>query len=494
VRLGRDVFSGLMLSLGSMVVSLAVVPFYIAYLGVEAYGLIGFFAALQGVLAALDLGLSPTVNREVARLDAIGEFGAARDLLRTIEVVYGLLSLVIFALVAAVASLIARDWLQAEHLPMPVVARAVLLMGGIVAARWPTSLYLGVLMGARRLMLANSIMLGGSLLGSLGALAVLAFVSRTIDAFFWWQGAVGLALTVILRVIAWRALGGARGAQFDQPTLKRIWRFSAGMSGVALTAIIFGQLDKVVLSKVVPLREFGYYALATTVASGLYRLITPVFNAIYPRFTAFAARGDELGLAGAYEIASNLFACLYFPASLLLAVSAEPLVRLWTGNAEVTATVAPLVTILTLGSAIHGVMYFPYALQLAHGDARMPLKINLILLVAMVPIIVGFSLRLGVIGGALAWLVLHSLYFPLGTWLTHRRYLVGAARRWASRDIGVPAMLSLTFGLVAWGVTRHLISTWAQLGVGALAAVLALTASFALSQFNRREFRQALVA
>ena len=48
----------------------ALVPLYIRVLGIEAYGLIGFFTTLQAVFALLDLGLSTTLNRETARLSA----------------------------------------------------------------------------------------------------------------------------------------------------------------------------------------------------------------------------------------------------------------------------------------------------------------------------------------------------------------------------------------------------------------------------------------
>ena len=38
---------------------LAFIPLYINYLGIEAYGLIGLFAVLQGWLVLLDLGMTP---------------------------------------------------------------------------------------------------------------------------------------------------------------------------------------------------------------------------------------------------------------------------------------------------------------------------------------------------------------------------------------------------------------------------------------------------
>ena len=47
---------------------IAFVPLYVKVLGVESYGLVGVFAVLQASLMLLDLGLTPTLSREMARL------------------------------------------------------------------------------------------------------------------------------------------------------------------------------------------------------------------------------------------------------------------------------------------------------------------------------------------------------------------------------------------------------------------------------------------
>ena len=74
----------------SGLVHLLLVPFLVRRLGAEGYGLVGLFATLQAVAQVLDLGLSPTVNRELARAAAQGPPGAAsRDLVRTLEWVFG---------------------------------------------------------------------------------------------------------------------------------------------------------------------------------------------------------------------------------------------------------------------------------------------------------------------------------------------------------------------------------------------------------------------
>jgi O-antigen/teichoic acid export membrane protein len=49
---------------------LAFIPLYIRYLGVEAWGLVGFMSMMQAWLTLLDMGLTPTLSREMARFKA----------------------------------------------------------------------------------------------------------------------------------------------------------------------------------------------------------------------------------------------------------------------------------------------------------------------------------------------------------------------------------------------------------------------------------------
>ena len=46
------------------------VPLYLKFLGIEAYGLVGFYSTLLGVLAFADIGSTATFKREIARLSA----------------------------------------------------------------------------------------------------------------------------------------------------------------------------------------------------------------------------------------------------------------------------------------------------------------------------------------------------------------------------------------------------------------------------------------
>lgn len=489
MTLGRNLLAGLTNSVWSALVALAVVPFYLDYLGIEAYGLIGFFVTTQAVLSLLDMGLAPTINREVARCSASGELKEAGKLLHTLAVIYWGMAAAIAMLLLVLAPVIAKYWLQPKQLSAQTITHAVMLMGLVVACRWPIGLYQGALIGAQRLTVSSGINMTMVTVGSIGAVAILAFVSPTIEAFFIWQACVGLVYAVIMRFAAWRIIGKAEQNRFDIEKLKSVWRFTAGMSGIGLTALIFTQMDKVILSKMLGLEEFGHYMLATVVVSSLYVLITPVFNVVYPRFSALVATGDTEKLADLYRMGTRLLVCAIFPIAMVLAVFGYELVLVWTGNPAIAASVAPVIALLAIGSGLHGSMYFPYALQLAYGMTRLPLTINIILMMVFLPLIIYFAMTYGALGGALAWLVLHMMYVLLGTWLTHRRLLKGVGARWLLQDIGIPFVLTLLIGVLGYFAVH---STEYQVHVKLICgSVLALIA-FALSVVTSKQLREAV--
>jgi len=482
----RDLVAALASSIGTALIALAVVPLYLRYLGVEGYGLLGFFTTAQATVQLLDLGLAPTMNREVAR-----DPEAARPLLATLEWIYGGIGLAIAGAIALLAPAIAGRWLHAEQLPPSTVANAIRLMGCDIAARWPGSLYLGVLMGAHRVARASFISVASVAVASGGAVLVLAFGSATVGAFFTWQACVGLGYLLVTRWTAWRALGGGRGLRFDPAALRRIWRFSAGLSGIALSALILTQLDKVVLSRVLSLEAFGRYTLATSVAMALYTLVAPFFNAVYPRFCALVARDDTAQIVELYRNGTRLLGTLLFPAVAALALFGPDLLTAWTRNAALAREVAPIVRFLVLGTAFHGVMNFPYAVQLAYGLTRLPLAINVVLVIVLVPVLLVLTARFGPVGAAMAWFALHTTYLVVGTAVTHRYLLRGLATRWLTTDVAIP--LACAVAVVGAGaratdgapVTARVVAA-AALGLAAVATSLAVSPRLRRALMARR--------
>lgn len=444
----RNLAFGLTSAAWSALVGFAVVPFYLRYLGVEAYGLVGIYSSACVLVSLLDFGLAPAINREVARCKAEHNIRPARELLHTLAIVYWSTAGALAVAAVLGAPLLSRGWLTTTQLPQESIRTSILLIGLVVACRWPQGLYLSALIGAEKMVIVSVIAIAMTSISSVGAVVILAWVAPRIELFFVWQAAVALLHTVILRAVTWRVIGEEPGVRFSTTALKKIWRFSASVGGIAVTALILTQVDKVVLSNLLPLSSFGEYTLATVVVSGVYLIVNPVFNVIYPRFTALVAEAAHSRLADLYRSGTWLLAVALFPLCMTIAVFANDILRVWTGNQQLADSVATVLSLLVVGAALHSVMYFPYALQLAHGYARLPLTINLILLAGAVPLMTLLTWRYGTKGAAAATVLLYAFYLFLGAWMTHRKLLKEIGWAWLLRDVCTPFAISLSIGIV----------------------------------------------
>jgi len=415
-------------------------------MGMESYGLIGFFLMMQGIIQILDLGLSPTMNREMARYSGLPDKAEeARDFVRTIEGAYWAIGAAIGIAVYSAAPFIATHWIKAGNISPLEVRRAVTIMGALTALQWPLTFYQGGLLGLQRQVLLNGITIATATLSGGGALLVLWLVSPTVSAFFTWQIAVSLLQAAATTFALWRCLpGSGHAARFDPGVTRNIWGFAAGMSGITITALVLTQLDKVILSKMLTLKTFGYYILAGVVGNGLSGvLITPMFNTIFPRFSSLVAAGDEKSLLAMYHGSTQVMAVMILPAAAVIAIFSPEIMFLWTGSPEIANNTASIVSILVGGTALNGLMNLPYALQLSHGWTRIGLAINAMFILTIVPAIVFMTMHYGAAGAASVWLGLNGIYMAIGVPLTHRRLLKGEAFRWFTKDVGIPLMGSL---------------------------------------------------
>ncbi len=72
-----------------VIISIAILPIYMKYMGAEAYGLVGFFAMLQGLFSLLDFGLTPTISRQTALYNAGAETALGfRQLFRSLSAIF----------------------------------------------------------------------------------------------------------------------------------------------------------------------------------------------------------------------------------------------------------------------------------------------------------------------------------------------------------------------------------------------------------------------
>lgn len=491
MRLARNMAAGMANSVVVVLINLIALPFYLRFLGTEAYGLIGFYATLQTVLQVLDLGLAPTVSREIAHGTETGQQRRSSSLLRTLGVVYVGVALVIAGLVALAAPWIGANWLQAKSLPDATVTQAVALMGVNLACRWPISLYHGALVGAHRLARSAATSATINILATITTIAVLAWGVRSIQAFFLVQAGFGLLQAIVLRLLARHAVG-EQDAPYDFADLRRLSHFSMWMGGVAIVGLLLSQFDKILLSRMVSLESFAHYMLAALLVSGLQIFTVPAFNTLFPKFSALIARGDQKSLEYLYCSGTRLFATVLFALGFAIVFQAQAFVTIWLGDAQIAIDVAPLAAWLAIGSVLNGLMYFPYTLQLATGNSKLAFAIAFALLCSMLPVVLILALQYGAIGGAIGWAAINAVYVAGGTWISGRKVQGFAGWPWLRGSVVIPFAGTLVPALLGAWICRTLaIGPWGAMGIGACSALAGVSLGFAGS-FAPREFRRVI--
>jgi O-antigen/teichoic acid export membrane protein len=442
--LKRNIAANFAGSLLQALMALLFIPLYIKFLGIEAYGLIGLFMTMQALFMLLDMGLGATVNREMARLSVLSDKAQEmRDLVRSLEVIYWCIAILIGIAVMALSSFIAGYWVKPKQLSPEVIRQAILIMGLAIAFQWPVSFYSGGLMGLQRQVLLNVVNTVVAAIRWCGAVLVLWLVSPTIYAFFLWQILVSLLHVFLTSLFLWRSLPetGKRSA-FQGKIIFGIWRFAAGMSGITVLATLLTQTDKIILSKMLSLEMFGYYTLAGMIAMTLYRLIGPVFLAVYPRFTQLVELNDQEALKQLYHKACQLMSVLILPATAVIAFFSYEILLLWTGNPATAENTYILVSVLIIGTAFNGLMNMPYALQLAHGWTKLGFYVNLVSVILLVPLIMFMAWKYGAIGASFVWVIINCGYVVITIPLMHRRLLTGEKWIWYGKDVGVPMLVA----------------------------------------------------
>ncbi len=126
------------------ILGIVFVPIYLRYLSVEMYGIIGFFSSIQAFLFLLDGGISPTLNREVARLSVFPEKAQElRDLSRTLEILCWAIGFLVCIIALIGAPIAANYWLQSENIPAATIREALMIMSVTLTFQWAASFYTG---------------------------------------------------------------------------------------------------------------------------------------------------------------------------------------------------------------------------------------------------------------------------------------------------------------------------------------------------------------
>ena len=435
-------------------VGIVILPMYLAHMGAEAYGLVGFFTMLQAWFNLLDMGLTPTVAREAARFRVgITDAESYRKLLRALQLIFIAIAIIGAGIMLAFTNSIASEWLNVESLPLADVEIALKLIVISVALRWVSGLYKGCVSGAEKWIWLSNFNILIATLRFVGALPVLIWIGNSPVIFFSYQLFIAaIELTVITRkahslfpVMPDEKILGWSIKKLFLPVAP-VLKFSLSIAFTSFVWILITQLDKLILSKLLTLSDYGYFTLAVLAAGGVLMISGPISSALMPRLAGLQAVGDQKGLISLYREATRLVVLIALPACLTLAIFAEQILWAWTGDAHAARNSAPILRLYALGNGFLSISAFPYYLQYAKGDLKMHILGNILFILLLVPLLIWSTYQYGAIGSGYAWLISNAIYFFVWIPFVHKKFVKGLHSKWLMNDLGMTVVLGCIIG------------------------------------------------
>lgn len=397
-----------------IIISIAILPIYIKYMGVEAYGLVGFFAMLQGLFNLLDFGLTPTISRQTAHYNAGSETALNfRRLFRALSLIFVIIAIIGGGSLFLLDNYIAEHWLKLDNLNLEDVLFCLQVMAVCVALRWITGLYRGVISGFERIVWLSVV---NSLIATLrfpGVLLYMYYFGFTIRSFFVFQFVTALLEFFILAIKSHRLLPATLATEAIGWSIKPVRPVLTFALTIAVTSsvwVLFTQLDKFVLSGVLPLADYGYFTLAVLVAGGILQLSAPISAPIMPRMARLEAEHQHEQMRQVYLNATQFIAVVVVTAGIVLAGVAKPVLYAWTGDMVLANQAAPILRLYALGNALLALAAFPYYLQFAKGNLKYHLIGNIGGVIILVPAIVWAASHYGGIGAGWVWFIIQLIY------------------------------------------------------------------------------------
>jgi O-antigen/teichoic acid export membrane protein len=431
-------------------IGIVMVPVQVKYMGVEAFGLVGFFAMVQAWFQLLDMGLSPTLAREVANYrGGVIDILTLRRLVRALEWIFCFTALAGSVTIIALSGIIATNWLKPQHLPLTEVKNAILLIAVIVGLRWAAGLYRSAVSGFERQVWLSGLNIIIATARFVLVIPVFIYCAVTPTIFFTYQ--LGVAVIEIIALIAKTYSLLPNAGNVYQTVwwlpIRKVLKFSLTMAFASLVWVLVTQTDKLILSKLLTLSNYAYFTIGILAASGVNIIGVPVSQALLPRLAKLSAEGNDRAMLILYRKATQVVCLLVAPAVMTLALFAENVIWAWTGDLRIVSQTAPILSLYAIGNGIVSIAAFSYYLQYAKGDLKLYMIGNILFIIIMVPALIWVTSMYGGIGAGWTWISVNLLYFVFWIPVVHGRFIKGFHLNWLINDVGKIVFFTIICGV-----------------------------------------------
>ncbi len=474
-----------------LALSLVSVKLIFSRLGPDALGIVYLNLALTAiVVSGLELGISATTVREVSA-NYVSDRAYVTQLIRTASTVYW----VITALLAVIAYLstpwLVQHWINLQSLSPTATIESFRILNIAAVLSLPKVLYTSLFRGRQRMEINNAIDFGMAALQQAGTAAIVIKGGGLCQVAAWIAVCAGVALLAYLlmtvRLFSWRTIVPG----FSLAVLRRNAAFAVHMMSTSLLAIVHTQTDKLFISKLLPLVQFGYYGVASNVGARAMLVPIAVGQAALPSLSALARSGDHHNMTTQYRKLQEFVCLIAAPIFTGIVFASFPLFGYLLNQEAARLLLVPM-ALLSLGFYMNSTLTIPYMLCLATGRPDIVSRTNLWALLFSLPLTAALILWLGLTGAGLAWVGYHLVVYAYMVPRVSRECLGQPPANWLLQ-VSRAVIVAMVFYAPAWMLAQ---AAGPHHAVPLAIAWLAATAAFCLASvvFMGPELRSVLLA
>ena len=434
-----------------MILTFFATPYYLKYLGPEAFGLIGFFYLFSMSISIFDFGVSPFLQREIAK-STDTNFLNMNNIIQIVTIYFILILLFANILSIPLSSFIANIWLTSDAwnlLSIAEVKKSIRLIFLVSSLLMIVNLFKCGLTGYQLHRWLNIALITTSLLRYVGSIILISSFNGSIVDFFIYQVFIAL-IEVIALSVKFYSQSLTNLLSFDglsTELLKKIITETSKISAISILTILTYQLDKILLSKALPLQEYGYFSLIVMICSGLIVISVPIKRAIQPKISILFLSKNINDSIALYRKASHLMTIIAGAAVIIISMYSVPIILFWTNDLNASLWVADRLYLFVIGAGLLTIQSVLFAVQEARGDLELQIKLNFIFLIIQIPLMLFCMLyssivfKSPVIGIGLAWLGIRIISFTISTFIIHKTYEMNLNNLWFLKDF-LPVIFS----------------------------------------------------
>lgn len=383
------------------------IPLYINILGFENFSIISFTLILAGIMGILDAGMTATLSRQFARRDI--SLKKTVSVFFTLEKVYLLIVAFILLFVFVYSEWIVNNWLNvSSDLDLVLILK---IIGFDIAFQMLLKFYMGGLLGAERQVKANLYQVLWGIFRNAGVV-VLIYFSPSLYVFVLWQAFTTIVFAILFRLILMKDVLKISKFYFNKPfefnVLKEVGSFVFGMLLISLVSAVSTQLDKLVISRLLPIDELGYYTISVSLAMGLIIIINPITTAILPRLTLLFST-NELQKAREIFLNVNAFTSILVVSLMsMMIIFSREIIWSWTGNEDIANNSSEVLSIIAIGYGFLAIVSLFYGVCIANGFTKFNNYLGIFSMFLTIP---GYIILVKSMGGKGAAIVFSIVQF-----------------------------------------------------------------------------------